>query len=237
MKIELSVLIKMQKIDDKITELEVLKAKLPKQLDQLISNVKIANENQESIQKLLEENRQIQKTHENDIKANNDLKIKYSHQLDGIKNNKEYKALNSQITALAEKNTQIESQILFLMEEETNYVKQKEEAITLSQKADENLAANENILKKEIEVVNHEIEVLKENRLKLAKQISDSTVKKYIQLIKFKNRKAVVFCNNNACSGCGFHIRPQILIELNNQVKIIFCENCGRMLVKTFEEV
>ena len=236
MKIELSVLIKMQKIDDKVSELDLLKAKLPKQLEQLISNVKKTQDLLVAVEKKLESNNLKQKTKESEIKTNNELKMKYSHHLEGIKNNKEYKALNSQICTLADKNTVLETEILALLEEETTIKKQKEESINLNKKANENLKANEDILKKEIDKVDAEIEKLKNDRLALAKQISESNVKKYIQLIKNKNRKAVVYNNNNACSGCGFHIRPQILIELNNPVKIIYCENCGRILVRSFED-
>ena len=236
MKLELSILIKMQKIDDKIYELEIVKEKLPKQLEQLVSNVKKTQDLLDAVDKKMEANNLSQKSKESEVKANNELKLKYMHQLEGIKNNKEYKALNSQISNLTDKNTLIETDILKLLDEESTLKKQKDEAITLSKKANENLKANEDLLKQEIDKVNLEIENLKENRLSLARQVSESNVKKYIQLIKNKNRKAVVFCHNNACSGCGFHIRPQILIELNTLSKLIYCENCGRMLVKTFEE-
>jgi predicted nucleic acid-binding Zn-ribbon protein len=94
---------------------------------------------------------------------------------------------------------------------------------------------NGGVFKKEIEKVNEEIDRLKENRTEYAKQLPMPLVKKYVQLIKNKNHKAVVFNSNNACSGCGFHIRPQILIELNDPNKIIYCENCGRILVRTLE--
>jgi predicted nucleic acid-binding Zn-ribbon protein len=225
----------MQKIDDKIADFEIKKNKLPQQLDQLIASVNKADEALKAIEKSIETNALNQKTKENEIKSNNELKLKYGHQLDGIKNNKEYKALNSQISSLEEKNKAIETEILTIMEEETALKKQKEEAVLLKKHADTNLKANEDILKKEIEKVNEEIERLKEHRTEYAKQLPMPLVKKYVQLIKNKNHKAVVFNSNNACSGCGFHIRPQILIELNDPNKIIYCENCGRILVRSLD--
>ena len=235
MKNEISILIKMQKIDDRISELEQLKEKLPKQLEQLKVNVKKTQNLLVAVNNKLEANQVQQKGKDSEIKTNDGLKLKYSHQLDGIKTNKEYKALNSQIITLAEKNTVIENDIIKLMEDEAKLKKQKAEAILLSDKANENLKANEDILNKEITKADKEIETLKSERMDLAKQIPESIVKKYVLLIKNKNRKAVVSSHNNACSGCGFHIRPQILIELNNVVKLIYCENCGRILVKALE--
>jgi len=235
MKANLSILINMQQIDDKISELETKKDQLPKQLAQLIQSVKNADEKLSEIEKKLDDNVLSQKAKENEIKTNNDMTTKYSHQLDLIKNNKEYKALNSQISKLGEVNKQIENIILQIMEEEAVLKKEQAEATNLKKLADDNLKANEDLLKLEINKVNEEIDKLKENRTEYAKQIPLDLVKKYIQLIKNKSYKAVVFNVNNSCSGCGFLIRPQILIELNNQEKLIYCENCGRILVNTFE--
>ena len=240
MKNQLVILIKMQKIDDKIGELDVLKRKLPKQLDQLVTNVSTASTNQKTEEKRLEQNILNQKAKENDIKTNNEAKLKYSHQLDGIKNNKEYKALNKQIEAITEKNISIEAEIIQLMEEETLLRKQLEDAQKLKTLADENLKANEDVLKQEIDKVDIEIDRLKIERTDLAKLLPMPVVKKYVQLIKNKNLKAVCYIvirnKSESCSGCGFHIRPQMLIELKNPDKMIYCENCGRILVEKMEE-
>ncbi|MCK9330719.1 MAG: C4-type zinc ribbon domain-containing protein [Candidatus Cloacimonetes bacterium] len=235
MTLQVSILVKMQKIDDKISEREVLKNKLPNQLNELKNNVAKAEKNLNTIKESILNIQKKQKEKEAEIKANNDMILKYEHQLEGIKNNKEYKALNSQISLLNEKNKQVENQILSIMEEENEASKQQEEAIKLKKNADENLKANESILKKEIDKVDQEITELKDSRTELAKQLPMNLVKKYVQLIKNKNRKAIVFNNNDACSGCGFHIRPQILIELKTCHKIIYCENCGRILVHTLD--
>jgi len=232
---QIYVLINMQKIDDKITEKEALKNNLPLQLDQLITSVQKAEDLVNTISNYIEENLQNQKAKETEIKTNNEIKLKYGHQLDGIKTNKEYKALNSQIAILTDKNAIIEEEILSIMDEETNQRKLLADAIIKKKHAEENLKANEDLLKSEIEKVNIEIEELKEKRSEFAKLIPLPMVKKYVQLIKNKNHKAVVYCNHDACSGCGFHIRPQILIELNDINKTIYCENCGRIIVKSFD--
>jgi len=235
MKIHLSTLVDMQKVDDKISEFEHQKVQLPKQLAQLIQSVKNAEQNLAEVEQKLEENALTQKNKEAEVKANSELRTKYLHQLDGIKNNKEYKALNSQISKIEETNKQIETNILVVMEEETTLKKQKTEAINLKKLADDNLKANEDLLNLEIRKVDDEIVKLKEKRTEYSKLIPIDLVKKYIQLIKNKNRKAVVYNVNSSCSGCGFRIRPQLLIELNNDDKLLYCENCGRMLVNIID--
>jgi predicted nucleic acid-binding Zn-ribbon protein len=233
------ILINMQKIDDKIAELDIVKIKLPKQLDQLKTNVMNSKNNLEFKETKLEENILTQKAKETDIKTNTEAKLKYAHQLDGIKNNKEYKALNKQIDTLSEKNISIEAEIIILMEEENEIREQIKEAETLSKLAVDNLKANEGILLKEIEKVDKEIETLKGERTELAKLLPVPIIKKYVQLIRNKNLKAVSYIvirnKSESCSGCGFHIRPQMLIELKNPDKMIYCENCGRILVEKME--
>ena len=233
---QIALLIKMQKIDDQISDLDVLKERKPKQLEHLISCVSNADQILKQIEKKIEATILNQKTKETEIKNNNELKSKYSYQLDGIKNNKEYKALNSQIVVLEEKNKVIETEILNIMEETDKLKKELTEGLKLKKQADSNLKANEDKLKEEILKIDQDIERLKENRKEYANQLPMTIVKKYVQLIKNKNKKAVIFSSNNACSGCGFHIRPQILIELNTPDKIIYCENCGRILVRSLDE-
>jgi hypothetical protein len=236
MRTQLIALIEMQKIDDKISVLEVQRDKKPQQLEHLIGCVQKAELFLAQIETMISANVAAQKSKESEIKSNKEIKGKYAQQLDGIKNNKEYKALNSQISILDEKNKTIENEILLIMEEAEKLKTEKAEGQRQKKIADAKLKENEEILKAEIKMVESDIERLKEARMEYAKQLPPTVTKKYVQLIQNKNRKAVVYNNNNACSGCGFRIRPQIVIELTNPEKMINCEHCGRILVRSMDE-
>ena len=73
---------------------------------------------------------------------------------------------------------------------------------------------------------------LKKERNALAVDLPKALIKQYKILIINRNRKAVAFEQDGACSACGFKIRPQLIIELEKQDKTLFCENCNRFLVK-----
>ena len=229
-----AILVEMQKIDDQISAKEKIKVSLPLQLEQLNISVKNAEDFLAEIKQQLETNSQNQKALELEVMSNKETILKYKHQLDGIKTNKEYKALNSQIAQLEDKNIKIEEDILQVMDEETNLKKLQDEGKIKKKLADENLKANENIIKEDIQKVDNEIEALKATRSKFGSQIPRDLAKKYVQLIKNKNYKAVAYNNGNSCSCCGFHIRPQVVIELNDINKILYCENCGRILVNRY---
>jgi predicted nucleic acid-binding Zn-ribbon protein len=178
-----------------------------------------------------------QKDLEAEIKHNNELKLKYGNQLADIKTNKEYKALNSEITNLSQKNSDIEVMLLELMETETEINKQLAVFDTELKGAEKRKSEKEDDLRQQISALDGKIEELRKQRTELALTLhSDALVKQYGNLIKNKNNQAVAYNQNGACSGCGFVIRPQIKIELELQKKIHSCESCGRLLMNKIEE-
>ncbi len=228
---ELKILVKMQECDDIIGEKEILTKQLPEELNNLKQNLETANNNLAETENALEENLKTQKLKELDIKANNEKIEKYKNQLLTIKTNKEYKALNSEVSHLENKNSETDDELIVLMEEEVNIIAQLEIDKKEQKKADDELKANEEKLRKKIEDVEKDIAEYRNKRNILAKELNPQLVRRYALLIKNKNRKAVVFSDNNACGGCGYNIRPQLIIEINEGQKIINCENCGRLLV------
>ncbi|MDY6915330.1 MAG: C4-type zinc ribbon domain-containing protein [Candidatus Cloacimonadota bacterium] len=228
---ELKILVKMQKIDDEIGEKEKKKKELPKQLKSLKENVENANYEVQKLKEELDENLKTQKKKELEIQENKGKIDKYKNQLLTIKTNKEYKALNSEINFLGNKNNEIDDVRVELMEEEEQLREDKTVADKEKIRADAELEAKEKKLEAQIEEVTKNIEELRSQRNELAKNLPRQLIKRYGALIKNKGRKAVVFNENNACGGCGFKIRPQLQIDINEGNRIISCENCGRIIV------
>ncbi len=232
MKKKVECLIAMQQCDDKIADKENLKSELPKQLQSLIEEEQIA---QTAVAETTEEINQVviaQKDKEIMIKQNKEKAQKYEEQLATIKTNKEYKALNSEIALLSSLNSELESEILAFMERENELKAIKAEREKVLKEKHKNLTDQEDILKKEIDGLDGEIEKIKKERNALAIDLPKNMIKQYKILIINRNRKAVSFEQEGACSACGFKVRPQLIIELEKQDKILFCENCNRFLVR-----
>lgn len=230
---DLKILIKMQKCDDIIGEKDKLLQELPEELSSLKSDLADAKADLDAAKANLDENRKTQKLKELEIKDHKEKIAKYKNQLLTIKTNKEYKALNSEINHLETKNAAIDDEIIALMEKENALRKELDEIKKAHKAAADKLAANEEKLQKRIDEVDAEITALRSERNAYAKNLSRQLIKRYASLIKNKGRKAVVFNENNACSGCGFTLRPQLKIEIADGKKIINCENCGRILAPT----
>ncbi|MBN2829434.1 MAG: hypothetical protein JXR56_03820 [Candidatus Cloacimonetes bacterium] len=231
MKEQMLVLAKMQAYDDKIGDKLAQKEFLPKQLESLEQAVVEAKNNVTAIHTLIEEIQVKQKAKDLEIQANKDLIAKYAVQLNNIKTNKEYKALNKEIEALNVKNSEIETDILNFMEEINIRKNELKEAQKDQKDAETNLKSQEAELKKMIGALDTDIQHLKDKRNELTKKLPVTLTRRYIVLLKNKNRKAVVFNIKGACSGCGYQIRPQILLELDDEKKLHYCENCSRILI------
>lgn len=236
MREDLKKLIRMQSFDDRIGELEAQKAELPRQLDSMKSNLIEAESKVEQTKAAIEENKKNQKLKELDIQGHKDKIAKYENQLLDIKTNKEYKALNSEIQHLKEQIAKLDDAIIEMMEGENQLRAQLDEDEAAKKAAQKNLDDNEDKLNQQLAQVEKDIEKLRNDRNELAKLLPKTLVKRYVLLIKNKQRKAVVFKENDACNGCGFRIRPQLAIEISRGAKIISCENCGRILVQKPED-
>lgn len=233
---KLKTLARMQKLDDEIGRCRELQKVLPRQLHTLIQDVESASAKVQETKTVKEGIVKRQHELENEIKHNNELKIKYGNQLADIKTNKEYKALNSELASLTQKNSDIESTLIELMETETEINKQLAAYQNELNAAEKRKAEKEDDLRQQIGELDGKIEELRKKRTELALTLhADSLVKQYGNLIKNKNNQAVAYNQNGACSGCGFVIRPQIRIELELRKKIHNCESCGRILMNRFD--
>ncbi len=224
-------LIKMQAIDDKITAFLQESGHLPQQLKQLQDAVA---QDEQNLQAAVDEQKACKEAQGKlnlDVESNKGLIDKYQQQLNSVTNNKEYKALNSEIALLKGKNSDIDEKVLKLMEKEKLLGEQKKEAEEKTQQSKSALEAGQTEIKAKIDVVKKQIEEQKAQRNAIAKELPIGVVKQYVLLIKKKDRKAVAFAHKEACSECGFRLRPQLLLELESGTQTKVCENCGRFLV------
>ncbi|MDD3051599.1 MAG: C4-type zinc ribbon domain-containing protein, partial [Candidatus Cloacimonetes bacterium] len=122
-------------------------------------------------------------------------------------------------------------EIIALMEEENGLKEDLKEATSKQKAADNELADKEDVIKKRIDEVEAEAQIFRDKRNALARKLPHNLVRRYADLIKQRNRKAVVVHEKNCCTGCGMKITPQLIIEISRQNKNVACENCGRILV------
>jgi predicted nucleic acid-binding Zn-ribbon protein len=150
----------------------------------------------------------------NDIKSINTLQNK-------IKNNKaKLKLVEDKAIELLETEEKLKLDIenlkMELMNVKNNFYSYKKDT---SEKIE--------IAKANITKVNERIEELQKI---ISKDYMDIFYSKYE-----KNKKVVVKLSNGICEGCKMKVSAMTLDEIINKDKLVYCDNCGRILIK--EEV
>jgi predicted nucleic acid-binding Zn-ribbon protein len=229
-------LYKLQTVDSKIDEIEVLRGELPMEVKDLEDEVQGLLNRQTRIEEEINGITEFIESKKEAIKESEALLLKYEQQSENVKNNREFEAINKEIEMqgleikLAEKHIRDANEELG-------------EKIKVLDAAKKTIAVKDGVLqhkKGELEKIIADTEIEeKELRAKSADargHIDERLLYSYDRIrSSYRNGLAVVTVERDACGGCFNSIPPQRQSEIRLHKKIIVCENCGRILVE--EEV
>ena len=170
------------------------------------------------------------KEKEGDLEAKEGTIKKYQQQLNQVKTNKEYTALQEEISRVKADNSIIEEAILNIFDEidagNKKISKEKEFLKSEEAKFDEEKKRSA----EEVNRIKAELEVLKKHREELAAKVDKTMLKKYDRIIKSKDGLAVVTIVNEVCQGCFRTLPPQVTNEVKMNSELVFCDSCARIL-------
>jgi len=228
----LKLLYALQKVDSKMDEIGILKGELPIEVSDLEDEIiGLETKSNKMDQNLADIDHDINQ-HKSNVKESEAMILKYEKQLDNVKNNREFDALNKEIE-------------LQKLEIQLSQKKMKEVESTKGAKVDAKDAIyaklaqrNKDLANKKVELSKiiektekEEVKLLKESE-KARKDIDQRLLSSYDKIRKaYRNGLAVVPVSRGACGGCFNRIPPQLQIEIGVMKKIIACEHCGRVLV------
>jgi predicted nucleic acid-binding Zn-ribbon protein len=229
---KLKALYKLQIIDTQISKLQAIRGELPNEVADLeddIAGMETRLANMANEVKAIEDSISQNKTRIIDAKA---LAKKYEKQLEGVKNNREYDALNKEIEIQG-----LEQQAADKRIKNANFdAEQKKNSITA---LDLELVGRKQDLKNkkgELESIIADTEkeeaLLNKDRDKAVVVADDRLVTSYNRIRNsMKNGMGVAVIMRESCGGCFAGIPPQRQADIKLRKKIIVCENCGRVLV------
>ncbi|MEY3208995.1 MAG: hypothetical protein RL064_1026 [Bacteroidota bacterium] len=226
-------LYKLQTVDSKIDEIEVLRGELPMEVKDLEDEVQGLLNRQTRIEEEINGITEFIESKKEAIKESEALLVKYEQQSENVKNNREFEAINKEIEMqgleikLAEKHIRDANEELG-------------EKIKVLDAAKKTIAVKDGVLqhkKGELEKIIADTEIEeKELRAKSAEargHIDERLLYSYDRIrSSYRNGLAVVTVERDACGGCFNSIPPQRQSEIRLHKKIIVCENCGRILVE-----
>ena len=229
---KLRALAKLQYVDSLLDKIIVLRGSLPEEVDELDFEIQGLEGKKAKIVADIEELRNEILKRKANIKDFGAQIRKYEEQLTSVKNNREYEALtkeveyaNLEILTSEKKIKQIEDQI------------EQKNVLLADTQGQVDGRGNDLIEKqKELEIIVKETE-LEEQRLReesgdASKLVDKRIFDAYGKIRRnMRNGLAIVSTDRDACGGCFAIIPPQTQLEIRQKKKLLFCENCGRMLV------
>lgn len=229
---KLRALAKLQYVDSQLDKIIVLRGSLPEEVDDLEFEILGLEGKKAKIDEDIQELRNEILKRKANIKDFASQIKKYEEQLNTVKNNREYEALtkeveyaNLEILTSEKKIKQLDDQIEqknMLLSDTQAHVDERKNDLTEKQR--------------ELEIIIKETE-MEEKRLAEESDDASKLVDKRIHDAYGKIRRnmrnglAIVSTDRDACGGCFAIIPPQTQLEIRQKKKLLFCENCGRMLV------
>ncbi len=229
---KLVTLVKLQKIDSKLDEFQILKGELPLEVSDLEDEILGLHARRNRIEEEINGINEFIESKRTAIKESEDLVKKYDKQSTNVKNSREFEAINKEMEM-----QQLEIKLA------EKHIKDANEELSdkarLLDGAKKTIATKEGVLnhkKGELEKIIADTEKeetdFKKKSEKARTETDERLLYSYDRIRKnYRNGLAVVPVERDACGGCFNAIPPQKQSEIRLHKKVIVCENCGRILV------
>jgi len=223
-------LVYLQQIDNDIQQVKVQTEEAPRRLAGIDLELQSAQQTYETFLNELAEVKKQRRGLEKEVEQI-DQKVKKSRtKLMEVKNNKEYKAMLTEIDELNKSKGSQEDALLELMEQmDTLTLQVREQKKVLDLKIAAGKTEKED-WEKAGEGYTKELARLEEDRKKAAALVENSHLQQYEFLRDRLRGLALVEVRNAACMSCHMQIPQQLYNEIQRCDRIINCPNCLRIL-------
>jgi uncharacterized protein len=167
---------------------------------------------------------------ENEVASVQTRLSKYKGQLTEVKTNKEYQAMQKEITTAEETVRSHEDRVLERMEETENLTRDLKEAEAELKRQQGEIAAERKALDAEAGDLRKKAEQTAAERTDVAKALSPPALKLFEHVSKQRKGLAVAEARDGVCTVCHVRLRPQVFNEVRRAENLIQCESCLRIL-------
>lgn len=233
MLLELEHLIRLQQLEDRTTTAREQINNIPVRLEHLELQIAKRLKEVEDVNQTLAEHQPSRITLEKKVSEVQSRLSRSKEQLMAVKTNKEYQAMQTEISNGEEEIKRLEDDLLEKMLESDDLDENLRQADQLLVK-ERNIVETEHarIEKKRIEL-EQQITVLQVDRNEIVSQLPSPTVALFEMLARGRKGIAVVEAANGRCSSCQVRLRPQLFNSVRANSTLIQCESCQRILYFT----
>ena len=231
---KLTSLVRLQKIDCKLDEIQILKGELPIEVRDLEDEIEGLHARQLRVEEEINGMQEFIAQKKEAIKEAEALIKKYEKQSENVKNSREFEAINKEIEMQTLEVKLCEKHIKDATEEIAEKAKQLESAKKGLANKENNLSAKKGELEKIIKETEKEEKSYNKEAAEARNTVDERLLLSYDRIRKnYRNGLAVVAVERDSYGGCFHAIPPQRQSEIKLRKKIIVCENCGRILADT----
>ncbi len=225
-------MIRLQKIDSKLDEIQILKGELPMEVKDLEDEVEGLHARQTRVEEEINGINEFIEQKKEAIKEAQAMIKKYEKQSENVKNSREFEAINKEIE-LQQLDEKVSEKHI---KDATEEIAEKARQLELAKKAVATKETNLNNKKGELEKIIKDTEKEEKHYAKdvdeARGQVEERLLHSYDRIRKnFRNGLAIVPIERDSCGGCFHAIPPQKQSEIKLHKKVMVCENCGRILV------
>jgi len=229
---QLKAIYNLQIIDTKLDKLQNIRGELPMEVNDLEDEIEGLKTRIENIDFAVEELKQKIELKKVSINDANTLLLKYESQQMHVKNNREYVAISKEIELQKLEIMAAEKKIKEFKSEIDDKEAQKKAALAELEEKKNDLVEKEQELNDIIEETKVEENDSLTEKEEADKSIDERLLKAYNKVrTTYQNRLAVVSIERDSCGGCYSQVPPQRQLDVKMHMKIIACENCGRILI------
>ena len=228
---DLTMLLDLQSIDDRMDQLRRDKGDYPKRIETLEGELREAEESLQAQKDRTEELEKMRRHYERELERTNEELKKHQARLYEVKTNKEYDALQQEIEVWRNSVDQNETSLVETMDELEELTAKIEAGTELSEEEKQTRQAEIEELSSKLSVIEDQIEREQMERRKVTGRMEKRLLTDYERIRKAKGEMAVARISRQACGGCFTRLPPQLVAELRKGDRIIHCERCGRIMV------
>ena len=230
MREQLSFLIELQKVETEQSRINIKKKELPNRILKLEEVLKVFGMRVEEDRKKLDELNRKHREDEEKLKRGNESLKKTKERLLEVKTNREYQAILKEIETIERKNSEIEDEIISLLEEIDGIrvvLKTKEKEVETHKQQYEQ---GKKKIEEEMRSLDADLLACEQKIHDHRMWINDDLLKRYETIKAINNGVAVVSVWKEVCDGCHMNIQPQLYNELQKSSALLSCPNCNRII-------
>jgi len=230
MREELRQLIELQRLDAAVREVEAAKQRIAREAAQAQDRFR---REQQTFQERTQHARSFRKAldlREVDLKENENKIASLQVQLNTVKTNREYSALQHEIMGLKADASRLEDEILTMLEQAEQQQRELKDLERRLQEEEAAVRQRQEDAQRAIQDADQRIARLRQERAALASRIPRDFLSRYERLLHKADGRALAACRDFVCEACRMALTANTVNRLLAGQEIVYCHSCGRIL-------